>query len=478
MAPGGLSYPLSSVLRMGSGVLDRAASGGFVAAAVRPVAEVAAELRSLVYELDPLQVSARDCMELVELFSTMEHLASAQVALCARRVAEAERLWRSKGHRSAAHWLAMVTGMTVGQAVALLRTAEAVQEAPQTTESLLAGELSTQQALPAAEAERVDADAAGELIEKAKGGSASVKDLQEESTRIVAAASGESDAQKAERIRRKRSLRVGTNPDGSGWGRWSSLPAADQARLVALLEQQASQIFTEARAAGVRESHDAYMADALTALAEHAAGSPGAARDDGPAEEGDGGAVEATRWDFTKVIVRVDASALERGELARGEVCEIAGHGPVPVATVREMIAGGAFVAALSTKGTEIDRVVHLGRRPTALQKTVLDWHAGGTCSIEGCNGTARLEIDHVADWADTHVTRIQDLAPLCGHHHDLKTHKGFRLGPRLPNGRRRLIPPEGVDPPGVIDWRPAADAAIHCDRWDAAAQGDLFDTG
>jgi hypothetical protein len=30
----------------------------------------------------------------------------------------------------------------------------------------------------------------------------------------------------------------------------------------------------------------------------------------------------------------------------------------------------------------------------------------------------------------------------VCGHHHDLKTHHGYRFGPVGANGKRPLIPP------------------------------------
>ncbi len=96
-------------------------------------------------------------------------------------------------------------------------------------------------------------------------------------------------------------------------------------------------------------------------------------------------------WSFAKVIVRVDAAALDRGEVAPGEVCEIAGQGPLPVADARRMIGHDAFVAAISTNGTEIHKVVHLGRKATALQRTALEWLSAGECSIEGCTSPARL---------------------------------------------------------------------------------------
>ncbi len=207
--------------------------------------------------------------------------------------------------------------------------------------------------------------------------------------------------------------------------------------------------------------------------------------------------------------MRVDAAALARGELAPDERCEIAGQGPIPVADAWQIIDGGAFVAALSTQGTDIGKVVHLGRKPTVLQRTALEWLTGGECSAEGCTSKARLEIDHIADWARTGRTQLSELTWPCGRCHDLKTHHGWTWGPLLPNGTRRLLPPEGAAladgdasagpaPPG--DPTPITDAPSRAERAQTPAdrarsrtahpssrgapqsgspsQGDLFDTG
>ena len=55
----------------------------------------------------------------------------------------------------------------------------------------------------------------------------------------------------------------------------------------------------------------------------------------------------------------------------------------------------------------------------------------------------ARQEIDHVAEWAATKRTELRELAAPCGHHHDLKTHHGYRFGPVEADGKRQLIPPD-----------------------------------
>ena len=116
-----------------------------VGVGVRPAAALAAEVQGLVAGFDPALVGARDCMDLVSVFADVEHAASAGLALAARRVAQTS-LWERGGHRSAAHWLAARSGMSIGDAVRLLDTAEVAEQAPATMQALKDGELSTRQA--------------------------------------------------------------------------------------------------------------------------------------------------------------------------------------------------------------------------------------------------------------------------------------------------------------------------------------------
>jgi hypothetical protein len=116
----------------------------------------------------------------------------------------------------------------------------------------------------------------------------------------------------------------------------------------------------------------------------------------------------------------------------------------VPVSVVREL-STDAFVAAVLTKGTDICSVTHLGRRHTALQVTALQWR-DPECSRLGCNQTVGLERDHRADWADTHVTRVDQSDQLCRHDHRLKTRQGWMLEEGV--GKRRLLPPDHPDHP------------------------------
>jgi hypothetical protein len=92
-----------------------------VGVGVGPVAELAAQVQAVVAGFDPEVTGARDCLDLVGVFCDLEHAASAGLALAARRVAQTS-LWADHGHRTAAHWLAAKTGLSVGEALRLLET--------------------------------------------------------------------------------------------------------------------------------------------------------------------------------------------------------------------------------------------------------------------------------------------------------------------------------------------------------------------
>jgi hypothetical protein len=333
--------------------------------------------------------------------------------------------------------------MGVGDAVRLLQTAETVEAAPDTREALRAGVVSVRQAKAIGAAEAVDPGAGRRLLADAPN--RSTRETEDAAARIVAAGSSETDAEKAERLRKKRSLRTGTDADGMGYGHWLLEPVS-HARLMALIDANKDTVFHDARAAGLRENSEAYAADALAALADRPARSnakakrtatvPGGSGDAARADEANG-VGDLEDWSFTKMVVRVDLAALDRGELAPGEVCEVAGRGPIPVADAWRMIDGDAFVAAVATKGSEIEKVVHLGRKPTVLQRTALEWFSAGECSIEGCTSPGRLG-------------RHRD-------HHPVGAGLTVRLSPRSQDSRRlplRSPAPLGQAPAHPTRWR------------------------
>jgi hypothetical protein len=196
--------------------------------------------------------------------------------------------------------------------------------------------------------------------------------------------------------------------------------------VMAAIEAVRDRLFRRARAEGRHEPSEAYAAGALVELVA-------------------GGGVKA--GSRAKIIVRVDLPALLRGQVGPGEVCEVAGFGPVAVSALRDLIdTGDPFLAAVVTRGQKVVGVAHLGRRANAHQQTALEW-LYPTCAVEGCTSVAWLENDHRVDWAASHLTVLDLLDRLCSHHHDLKSLDGWGLVDG--HGKRAFVPPDDPRRPG-----------------------------
>ncbi len=140
--------------------------------------------------------------------------------------------------------------------------------------------------------------------------------------------------------------------------------------------------------------------------------------------------------------VRIDHAALVRGHTEPGEVCEIPGIGPIPVATARALIAD-SILSVIVTKGVEIVGVAHAGRTIRANVRRAVE-ERSPCCDVPDCPVRHGLEIDHVTGYAITKDTKLEDLARFCEWHHYLKTHHGYRvIGPP---GARQWLPPESAE--------------------------------
>jgi hypothetical protein len=400
-----------------------------------PVISVRDQLRRFVDELEPGVYAGAEAASLVQVLVEVERLAAAGKALLAARVADTA-VWTATGDRSAAHWLARRSGTSVGESAATLTMAAQVESLPDTAAALRAGKLSGPQAREIADAATVNPTAEKALLATAER--ESLRKLRDEAHRARAA--GRDEAERHAAIKASRYLRSSTTPDGAFELRYRDTVDAG-ADVLAAITALTEGIFRDARRQGRRERPEAYAADALRALALNSSRAPAANRtNDGESEGGATGSVTPAR--NAKIIVRVDHAALTRGHLEAGETCEIAGIGPVPVATVTAMM-NDAFLAAIVTDGQDVASVAHLGRKLTAKQRTAMEWR-GVECVVAGCPCREHLEIDHTVDWARTRHTKLDELEYLCPYHHDLKTHHGYRLEPG--SGRRRLLPPDHPD--------------------------------
>lgn len=403
---------------------------------------------------DPALISVADATAAVDDAAAIEKMAATVKALAAGRAAESGQ-WRRRGARSPAHDLAQRTGTSVGAAVDALDAAKALEALPVLAGAAKRGEVSPQQLAAIADAAGADPSAERRLVESSRH--SSLAELRDECARIKAAARPQqAEAEHAE-VHRTRYLRTFRDRQG-GWNLSVRNVPEVGAEFMAMLRPLQDRVFRRARAENRRESFEAYGADALADMVRQAASasSSGAAGrgargpdlagagagdegEDRPDERADPAAGRRSAVPV-KIIARVDWDSLVRGFPAEGEICEIAGIGPVPVSVVRGMLAtGDPFLAAVVTKGVDVVNVAHLGRRATAHQVSALEWR-DPECPALGCNNTAYLEIDHTEDWASTRITLLGLLGRPCTHHHDLKTRHGWAFVPGV--GKRPMVPP------------------------------------
>lgn len=437
--PGGAEAEAGS----GAGAEDGAGEVPFqdVSAAIETIA-------SFLASFEPARFSGTDAASLVEAFSRGERLCLAGRTLAARRAAEAA-CHRDSGHRSPAHWLAAVTGESVGEAMDGLALADRLADQPGVAGAFRAGRLSKPKAKAVSSAVAVNPGSEDELL----GASArdTLSQLRDRCLRARHQGRSEEDAVRAyEAVHRSRRCRTWTDPDGAFHLDARLAPDAGAA-LATALSAERSRLFAEARREGREASTDHLAADALCALVAR-----------GSTPEGATGA--SPTGPKALVHLRVDVAALRRGEIGPGEHCEIPGVGPVPLEVARELLSD-AVVKLVVVNGVDVTTICHLGRSVPAALRTALE-ERDPCCVVPGCGVAHGLEIDHrIVPFADGGPASMENLARLCRHHHALRTHRGFRLegGPGhwewLAPTRSNPPPATPPGPPGLAD--PQADPPL-----------------
>jgi hypothetical protein len=371
-------------------------------------------LKETARALDPFCVDGREAAALFEVVSEGERVCAAMKALMAGRVDDA-KVWRESGHRSAAHWVAEVTGETVGSASRTLETARRLEQLPETDAAFRSGALSATQASEITATAVADPGAERELLETAEA--TSVKGLRDRCRQVRAGAEADDQAW-ARRLHVDRRAHEWNDPEG--FYRLEGRLAPDAgARFSAAWRAHIDRIFREARRAGRREPRAAYAADALVALAS-----------EGPCKP-------------VQVSAVLDSAALARGHTETGERCEINGV-PAPVTTVRSLL-DDAVVSVLVRDGDEITAVSSPKRTiPIKLRRALEARYP--VCGVKGCANDRFLEIDHVVPLAEGGRTEIANTWRICPHHHFLKTYDGWVVVGEP--GNWDLVPPDHPDPP------------------------------
>jgi hypothetical protein len=122
-------------------------------------------------------------------------------------------------------------------------------------------------------------------------------------------------------------------------------------------------------------------------------------------------------------------------------------------------MADDAILKVLLTKGVDVAAVAHGGKTIPTHLRSALEVR-DPTCIVPGCNVRRGLQIDHRNTFGRTRVTKLEDLARLCGFHHHLKTFVGYtyRGGP----GSWEWLPPENRDV-DFVALRPVITGARRC---------------
>jgi hypothetical protein len=374
--------------------------------------------RRIVSELEPGCLSGEQALSVLEALTEGERVLAAGRTLVSRRVEESN-VWRASGDRSAAHFIANKTGVTVGRTQAALDTAERLESLPATAEAFRTGRLSETQTEAVASAAAANPNEERRLLERAA--SDSVKQLRDECLRVKHAAGDEQARYDA--IKKDRHFRSWVDGEGAFNGAFRTTVDSGAA-ILAALEAETERIFSAARKDGRREPRAAYAMDALEALVC-------------------GGKAGVKPKQPKTIFAFADYTALARGCSVEGEAVEIAGLGPVPV-SVLESWAKDAYLRLILTDGIDIKAVTRQTRYVDVNQRAALVAR-DRDCIITGCDANQRLQIDHVEPFAGGGPTCVTNTNRMCPFHHLLKT-KGWRLagGP----GCYRLVPPgaKGLD--------------------------------
>ena len=322
---------------------------------------------------------------------------------------ERTNAWKGEGAKNISEWLSSETDCARYEDQSVVLLANQLHHLPVTQAALLSGDLSGAQAVEVARGSIVSPNSETQLLNLSKH--ATVRDLRDATNRVVAAATDE--AERHRQVHKSRFFKSWTDLDGS-FNVKGRMTVANGALVMAALKPIQDEIFKAARKSGAHERPEAYAADALMALCEKASSS-------------DSGASTTKRTRPNVIInIRVDIEALKRGRTEHGEIWEIAGVGPIPVATAIEYL-GEAFLKLLVIDGTDIKTIAHMGPAIPAKVRTGVE-ERDRVCQVPTCDMSVGLEIDHIKPFAEGGPASLENLVRLCKRHHLQKTHDGYRL--------------------------------------------------
>ena len=365
-------------------------------------------LREVSSRIEIDVVAGKDAAALVGIADEIRRAGDSLRTVAVGQV-ERTNSWKGEGAKSITEWLSIETDCPQYEAQSVVLLANQLQHLPVTQAALRNGTLSNAQAVEVARGAIVAPNTETQLLNLARH--ATVRDLRDATNRVVAGSTDE--AERHRQVHKSRYFKSWTDFDGSFNVR-GRMTAANGALVMAALKPIQDEIFKAARKSGEYETPEAYAADALMVLCEKASAKHSSESGMKPARPN------------AVMNIRIDIDALKRGHTEHGEICEIAGVGPIPVATATAYL-GEAFLKLLILDGTDIRTIAHMGRALPAKLRTAVE-ERDRVCQVPTCDVTLGLEIDHIVPFAEGGPASLENLVRLCKRHHLQKTPNGYRL--------------------------------------------------
>ena len=213
-------------------------------------------------QVDPALLTGAQAAEASERLAVLGRRLAAKQAQMAQRAAECNAYNRRA--RSPEEWLAKQNGTSRAEARRTLDTVKRMKACPVAAEAFDQGNLSLAEADAVSSAAVLDPSAEEELVAKATGSHdlAEVRDAADKVKR--AARSGEDAAVRRSRLRAGRRWREFTTADGHR-GVDALFVPEDLASVMPIINAFTEAQFEAGRRNGVRDSHEAYRADAVLA---------------------------------------------------------------------------------------------------------------------------------------------------------------------------------------------------------------------
>lgn len=440
------------------------------------ITEATDRVRSQLARIDAAELDEDSAREMLSAFSGLANVAQAGQAVAAGALDRAVKAkLGSKAGRMASHIVSGTAGISEGAAESLFNLSAALEDHQDLKSLFVGGDLSAAEAKEIASALGRNSAAEEELLRTAKEKNFS---KLRNAANSVQSPDPDADERRAAAARAGRRIRTWTDAEGFGHLKASG-PTDVIGRVWSRIQAESDSLFDSARRAGVHQPPRSYAFDAFVALLTAGtaaprpsgpaggAASPMGSSDSGPAcpsPAGSDGTAPADSENSSPaasggsspassdraqpargakasrprvdMIIRADFSALVRGWPEPGEVCEIAGLGPVPVSTARSFL-GDAALKFVITDGVDIRTIAHCGRHINAHLRTALAWKF--RCCVEpGCGASLGTEIDHVHPVGKQGLTAWENLEPRCRAHHREKTARDYPNGTAAYRGQAK----------------------------------------